>query len=287
MPALNLARRRRTHPPRLGGISIERLQRLLETLRFLRSDQGCPWDRKQTLADMCRYLLDEAYELQDAVREDDRDARTDELGDVLFVLLSCALIHEERGGDALEEVARRAEEKLVRRHPHVFADRSATSPEEGLRHWRDIKEQEATESGKPPEGLLDALPRSLPPLRRALALQRKVASVGFEWETADEVRAKLLEETRELRDALRTDDARRAHDELGDLLFSVVNLGRFLDLDPESALQSTVSKFARRFAYVEDQLRQRQRTLEEASLEEMDALWEESKAHDSDPPAPR
>jgi len=261
-----------------------RLQQLIETLRFLRSDKGCPWDRKQTFADMCRYLLDEAYELQDAVRERDGDACTDELGDVLFVLLSCVLIHAEQGAADLEEVARRAEEKLVRRHPHVFADREATSPEEGLRHWRDMKQQEATESGKTAGGLLDSLPRTLPPLRRALTLQRKVAGVGFEWQTADEVRAKLLEETRELRDALRSEDPRRAHDELGDLLFSVVNLGRFLDLDPESALQSTVSKFARRFGYVEEQLRLRQRTLEEASLEEMDALWEQSKALDPKPP---
>ncbi|NIW25268.1 MAG: hypothetical protein GWN29_12250, partial [Gammaproteobacteria bacterium] len=133
------------------------------------------------------------------------------------------------------------------------------------------------------ERLLDSIPRSLPPLRRALTLQRKVAGVGFEWETADQVRDKLLEETEELRDALRTDDKRRAQDELGDLLFSVVNLGRFLKLDPEAALQSTVTKFARRFAHVEDQLRARNRTLEEASLEEMDALWEQSKALDPDP----
>jgi tetrapyrrole methylase family protein/MazG family protein len=233
---------------------------------------------------MCRYLLDEVYELQDAVQAADRDSCTDELGDVLFVLLSCILIHEETGAAGIEEVAASAEAKLVRRHPHVFADRYAKSPEEGLRHWRDIKQREAAERGKESEGLLDSIPRSLPPLRRALTLQRKVASVGFEWETADQVRAKLVEETHELRDVLRTDDARRAQDELGDLLFSVVNLGRFLNLDPEVALRSTVSKFARRFAYVEEQLRARDRTLEAASLQEMDALWEESKLHEPDPP---
>lgn len=259
---------------------IERTKQLLSTLKYLRGENGCPWDRKQTLSDMCRYLLDEAYELQDAVQDGDHASCTDELGDVLFILLSCILIHEERGGEDLEAVAEHAERKLVRRHPHVFADRDAKSPEEGLRHWRDIKEREATESGHETRGLLDSIPRSLPPLRRALTLQRKVAGVGFEWETADQVRDKLLEETEELRDALRTEDARRAQDELGDLLFSVVNLGRFLDLDPEAALQSTVSKFARRFGYVERQLRARERSLEEATLGEMDALWEEAKKLD-------
>ena len=259
---------------------IQRTTQLLETLRFLRSDNGCPWDRKQSLADMCRYLLDEAYELQDAVRAGDRSACTDELGDVLFLVLSCILIHEENGAAGLEEVAAHADEKLVRRHPHVFADRHAKSPEEGVRHWRDIKQEEAAERGKKAAGLLDSIPRSLPPLRRALTLQRKVAAVGFEWETADQVRAKLLEETQELRDVLRNEDKQRAQDELGDLIFSVVNLGRFLGLDPESALRSTVSKFAKRFAYVEQQLQARDRTLEEASLQEMDALWEESKHRD-------
>lgn len=235
---------------------------------------------------MCRYLLDEAYELQDAIQAGDRDSCTDELGDVLFVLLSCILIHEQTGAAGLEEVAARAEEKLIRRHPHVFADRHAKSPEEGLRHWRDMKQKEAAESGRKSDGLLDSIPRSLPPLRHALALQRKVAGVGFEWETADQVRAKLVEETQELREVLRTGDAQRALDELGDLLFSVVNLGRFLNLDPEIALRSTVAKFGRRFAYVEDKLRARERTLEEASLQEMDVLWEESKQHESDPPSP-
>ena len=232
---------------------------------------------------MCRYLLDEAYELQDAVQAGDREACTDELGDVLFVLLSCVLIHEEAGGPGVEPVAEHAERKLVRRHPHVFADREAKSPDEGLQHWRDMKQQEAAERGGEPVRLLDSLPRSLPPLRRAITLQRKVAAVGFEWETADEVRAKLLEEAQELREALRAEDPRRAQDELGDLLFSVVNLGRFLKLDPEAALQSTVSKFARRFNFVEAQLRARNQTPESASLAEMDALWEQSKAHDQEP----
>jgi MazG family protein len=226
---------------------------------------------------LCRYLIDEAYELQDSVRDSDLEETADELGDVLFLVLSCSLVLEELGGAGLDQITRSAHSKIVRRHPHVFGDRSAASPEESLRHWRDIKESEARQRGKPVPLLLDDIPRSLPPLRRALMVQRKVGSVGFEWETAEQVHHKLIEEAHELSDVLAQGDARRIEEELGDILFSVVNLGRFLGVDPEAALRSTVGKFARRFAYVEENLRRRGRTLEEASLGEMDHLWEESK----------
>lgn len=259
---------------------IEPLQQLVETLRFLRSDRGCPWDRAQTLAAMSGYLLDEAYELQDAARDGAADACAEELGDVLFVLLSCALMLQERGGPDLAAIAQHTQEKIVRRHPHVFADREATSPEEGARHWRSMKEAEAAARGEPAPRLLDSLPRSLPPMRRALTVQQRVASVGFEWETAAQVQRKIEEEGQELREALVSAAPARIQDELGDLLFSVINLGRFLDVDPEAALQSTVTKFVARFSQVEDALRARGRTLEEASLAEMDALWEDIKSRE-------
>ncbi|MFQ5600611.1 MAG: nucleoside triphosphate pyrophosphohydrolase [Candidatus Krumholzibacteriia bacterium] len=272
-------------PPQPEVDTIIPLQDLVETLRFLRSENGCPWDRQQTLADMCRYLIDEAYELQDAVRDERSAESVEELGDVLFLVLCCGLILEERGASDLEQVARAARDKIVRRHPHVFADRSAASPEEGLRHWRDMKESELRERGESPPLLLEKIPRSLPPLRRALTVQRKVAGVGFEWETSEQVYAKFLEEARELKEVLGGQDAGRVEDELGDMLFSVVNLGRFLGVDAETALQSTVTKFAKRFAYVERNLREHGRSLEDASLEEMDALWEESKTKDLPGPA--
>jgi MazG family protein len=256
------------------------MQALLETLRFLRSDQGCPWDREQSLADLCRYLIDEAYEFQDAVREGDDADSAEELGDVLFLILSCSLILQERGGPDVAQIASGTREKIIRRHPHVFGDRQARDAEEGERHWREIKATEARSRGDAAPKLLDGLPRSLPPLRRALTLQRRVASVGFEWETAEQVHRKLIEETEELQDVLQGGDPHRIEDELGDMLFSVVNLARFLGVDPERALRSTVDKFARRFAHVEERLRQRQRSLEAASLEEMDALWEEAKAQE-------
>ncbi len=255
------------------------LDALLDVLRHLRGEQGCPWDRKQTMASLSSFIIDEAYELQDTAGMTDVEATADELGDVLFMVLSCALLLEEHGGPGLDSVAARARDKIVRRHPHVFADRRASTAEEGARHWQEMKQSEALARGEDPPPLLGKLPRSLPALRRALAVQRKVAEVGFEWETAAQVYAKLLEESRELHEVLPLGDAARVRDELGDMLFSIVNLARFLGVDPEGALSGTVEKFSQRFGYVERRLRERGVDLDAATLAEMDALWEESKRH--------
>ncbi len=271
---------------RAGGESIDTLKQLIDTLRFLRSAHGCPWDRAQSLVDLCGYLIDEAYELQDAARGDDPAASAEEIGDVLFLVLSCALWLQERHGSDLDAIARGSRDKIVRRHPHVFADREATTPAAVTRHWRDMKDEEARSRGEAVPGLLDKLPRSLPPLRRAMTVQRLVASVGFEWETAAQVHRKIVEEAGELREALASQDARRIQDELGDMLFSVANLARFLGVDPEAALTSTVEKFVGRFQYVERGLHRRGQSLEAASLQEMDALWEEAKRHEAKAAAP-
>lgn len=254
---------------------MRELHQLLETLRVLRGEHGCPWDRAQSMADLCRHLLDEVYELQDTSSLDEPAATAEEMGDVLFMALSCALLLEERGGPDLERVAAMARDKIVRRHPHVFGDADARTSGEVVRQWNAIKADEARARGEEPQRWLANLPRSLPALRRAVAVQRKVAEVGFEWEDAAQVHAKLVEETRELGDVL--GDPERMQDELGDLLFSAVNLSRFLGIDAEAALHATVRKFVRRFDYVEDRLRARGSTLEAASLVEMDALWEEAK----------
>jgi len=256
---------------------VRALEELVETLRFLRGPTGCPWDRKQTFADLCGYLLDETYELQDTAELDQPAAAVEEMGDVLFVALCAALLLEEKGLASLDDVAAGARDKIIRRHPHVFGDATAQSAEEGLRHWQDVKAAEARARGEEPSPHLGRLPRSLPALRRALAVQRKVAEVGFEWETAEQVHAKLLEEGRELREVLPLGDPERLADELGDLLFSAVNLARFLAVDPEAALESTVRKFSARFGYVERTLHARGTTLHDSTLAEMDSLWEESK----------
>ena len=271
-------------PPKERAIaSFPELDHLLDTLRHLRGPDGCPWDRKQTLADMCRYLLDEGYELQDAIADEDRPEIVAELGDVLFLVLSCSLMLEEGGQATLEDVARTARDKIVRRHPHVFGEREAAeNADESLRNWRDMKLEEARRRGEPEPHLLQNIPRSLPPVRRAWTVQKKVASVGFEWDTIEGVFDKLREETDEIRAELERRNAAGIEDEVGDLLFSAVNLARTLGVDPERALHSTVSKFSRRFDAVETALRQQNRTLEEASLEEMDALWDDAKARERD-----
>lgn len=262
---------------------MKSLEQLLETLRLLRGDNGCPWDRSQTLADLVRYLIDESYELQEAVTAAtgagnvDPGDIVDELGDVLFIAISCALLLEEQGSGSLEAAARAANDKIMRRHPHVFGDRSASTPAEGLQHWREIKQQEARQRGDTDISLLDGIPRNLPAIRRALTVQRKVGAVGFEWENREQVYAKFLEEARELRDVLPSGDASRVEEELGDMLFSVINLARFVGVDAEAALQRTVGKFVRRFQFVERQLAARQTSPEAASLPEMDALWELAK----------
>lgn len=256
---------------------MQALQELIDTLRTLRGEGGCPWDRAQSLAALCGYLIDEAYELLDTADLSQPEATADEMGDVLFMALSCALYLEERGGADPADVATRARDKIVRRHPHVFGDRAARDAREGARHWQDMKDEEARARGEDPPPYLGSLPRSLPALRRALAVQRKVAEVGFEWETPEQVYAKLLEESRELHEVLPLGDARRVQDELGDMLFSVVNLARFLGVDPELALAGTCDKFVRRFGQVERRLRQRGGDLHSATLAEMDRLWEETK----------
>jgi len=256
---------------------LQALLELVDTLRFLRGGNGCPWDRQQTFADLCRYLLDESYELQEHAALTDPPAAAEEMGDVLFVALCAALLLEERTEWSLERIAALARAKIVRRHPHVFGDRTARSPEESLRHWEEVKAEEARARGEVPAPFLRPLPASVPALRRALAVQRRVAEVGFEWETVDQVWAKLLEESRELHAVVPTGEASRIQDELGDILFSVVNLSRFLDVDPEAALAGTVAKFTRRFGYVERTLEATGRDLRHATLAEMDALWEESK----------
>ncbi len=259
---------------------MRRFDELIDTLRRLRGEQGCPWDRSRTLADLCGYLIEEAYELQETVDLGDPNATADELGDVLLMLLSCVLYVEERGGADLGDIAARARDKIVRRHPHVFGDRVARDAAEGARHWQDMKDAEARARGEDRPPYLGALPRSMPALRRALLVQRKVAEVGFEWETAEQVYAKLLEESRELHEVLPLGDARRVQDELGDMLFSVVNLARFLGVDPEAALAGTLRKFVDRFGYVERRLREQGRELRGATLAEMDRLWEEAKRND-------
>ena len=261
---------------------------LLALMARLRDPQrGCPWDREQTFSSIAPYTIEEAYEVADAIERGEREGLRDELGDLLFQVVFHARMAEERGWFDFAAVATTIHDKLVRRHPHVFAGASPT-PQELVRAWEEQKAQErAASAGPEPAGegtVLAGVPRALPALVRAAKLGRRAARVGFDWPDAREVRAKVLEELHEMDGALAAGEAGEAGcdagvvaDELGDLLFSIVNWSRHLKLDAEAALRAANAKFERRFATMESLARARSLDLESLSAAEWDALWREAK----------
>ncbi|TLZ31392.1 MAG: nucleoside triphosphate pyrophosphohydrolase [Gammaproteobacteria bacterium] len=261
---------------------------LLALMARLRDPQrGCPWDREQTFSSIAPYTIEEAYEVADAIERGEREALRDELGDLLFQVVFHARMAEERGWFDFAAVATTIHDKLVRRHPHVFAGASPT-PQELVRAWEEQKAQErAASAGPEPAGegtVLAGVPRALPALVRAAKLGHRAAGVGFDWPDAREVRAKVLEELHEMDGALAAGEAGEAGcdagvvaDELGDLLFSIVNWSRHLKLDAEAALRAANAKFERRFATMESLARARSLDLESLSAAEWDALWREAK----------
>lgn len=255
------------------------LEGLLDLIRTLRSPRGCPWDRVQTDRDLGRYLLSEAYEVLDAVDETSPDHIREELGDLLFQILFLVVLAEERGEFAMADVVRGVAEKMVRRHPHVFGDGKASNAAEVKLRWDEIK---ATIENRRKESsdLFDGIPRSLPALSQAQEVTRRAATVGFDWSHTREVLEKMDEEREELRQALAEGNRESVREEVGDLLLTLVNVSRFVQVDAELALRGAVAKFIRRFSRMEEGLRRSGRTLEEASMAEMDALWEEVKKGD-------
>ncbi|RKY64497.1 MAG: nucleoside triphosphate pyrophosphohydrolase [Candidatus Latescibacterota bacterium] len=249
---------------------MEEFGRLVEVVARLRRE--CPWDRKQTHESIRPYLIEEAYEVAEAIGSGDDGELKEELGDLLLQVVFHARMAEERGAFSVGDVVKGLVEKLVRRHPHVFGEVEVEDAEEVLERWEEIKKKEGRES------LLDGVPRSLPALLRARRVQEKASKVGFDWERAEGALGKLGEELGELEDAMRSGDRVRAEEELGDLLFSVVNLSRFLGLDPEWALHKAIDKFVARFKKVEEELAERGKDPREATLEEMDRIWDETKA---------
>lgn len=241
--------------------------RLVEVVTYLRSPQGCPWDRKQTPQSLLPYLLEETYEVIESVEDNNPHGLKEELGDVLLHILFQSLIAQEQGTFRLEECLHGITEKLIRRHPHVFSD-NPDDAAAALQQWETAKQQE-----KGRASLLDGLPRGLPALTHARRVQEKAASVGFDWQEIAPVWAKVHEEMEELRQACAADDADGIEEEFGDMLFSLVNVGRFLQLDPEAALRNTIRKFTRRFHGIEQEFARRGQRLDEVSLEDMDAVW--------------
>lgn len=252
----------------------DEFERLRNIMARLRAPGGCPWDREQTHESLRPYLLEEVYEVLEAIdRRGFSDLRK-ELGDLLLQIVFHARIAEEEGLFSIEDVLRSLNDKLISRHPHIFGDKRLERADQVVHQWEQIKLNEGEK-----KSLLDGVPRTQPALNRAFRVQEKAAGVGFEWPHIEGVWEKLEEELGELRVAMEHKDAREREEEFGDLLFSLVNLARYLKINPEGALRQTVQKFMRRFQYIETALTRRGRSLAEATLEEMDELWEESKAY--------
>lgn len=234
---------------------------------LLDPDSGCPWDLEQTHQSLKKYLIEESYELIEAIDRDDRDGMIEELGDVLLQPMMHTQIAMRRGDFDIDLVAQRVAEKLVRRHPHVFGDGSAANAEEVLKNWDKIK---TTEKGDSPKSVLEGVPASMPGLLRALTISKRAARAGFEWSNIEGVFEKLDEELAELHEAIRVNDPAELESELGDVLFTVVNIGRWLKVDPEEALRKMLNRFSARFQYME---RESAVPLGELGLEEWDRLW--------------
>jgi len=249
------------------------VSRLQEIVTRLRAPDGCPWDREQTHSSLRSSLVEECYEVVEAINREDDPNLQEELGDILLHVVMHSHLANEREAFTFEQVVETVCEKLIRRHPHVFGDTSAENSQQVLKQWEQIKRQE--KGGE--ASVLAGLPIALPALMRAQNAQKKAARVGFDWESAFPVYDKIEEEMAEVREAVANNDTQAVEEEIGDLLFSVVNLARKLKVDSETALTSATSKFVNRFQAVEAALAETGRKIEDASPEEMNRLWDEHK----------
>jgi len=252
--------------------------RLVEIMARLRAPGGCPWDREQNFDTIKPYLLEETYEVMDAIDARDWEGLADELGDLLLQAVFFAQMASEEGRFDIADSLLAINSKLVRRHPHVFADGDAKTSGDVLRRWDEIKAVEKeSKAGPLPKGLLTGVPRSLPALVEAQKIAAKAAGAGFDWENIEQVFDKLREELAEIDVARAAGNPAEIEDEIGDLLFVVVNIARFLKVDPEQALRKTNRKFRRRFSQVEEGLAAQGKTPQQASIDEMEALWQAAK----------
>jgi tetrapyrrole methylase family protein/MazG family protein/ATP diphosphatase len=254
------------------------IDRLLAIMARLREPKGgCPWDLEQTFATVAPYTVEEAYEVADAIERGDLCDLREELGDLLLQVVFHARMAEEQGAFAFDDVASAINDKMIRRHPHVFAEETYASLAHQKEGWETLKAAERQGKGRT-VSLLDDVPVGLPALTRAVKLSKRAAGVGFVWPTVQDVVAKLHEEVGELEAEIAAGDLEKARQEMGDVLFVVANLARTLDVDPEDSLRFTNAKFQRRFQYIERKLAERGKTPDQSDLAEMDALWDEAKA---------
>lgn len=253
---------------------LSRFDRIVSIMRRLRAPGGCPWDAEQTHESLKRYLIEEAYEVLEAVDSGSDLHLKEELGDLLLQPVFHAAIAEERGSFSIDDVLDTLAEKLIRRHPHVFGDLEIADSQAQVENWEKIKRQE---KGAERHSALAGVPPHLPALLKAQKITEKASRVGFDWEHVDQVMAKVMEELHEFEEALASGNQEETEAELGDLLFAIANLGRFLSLDTEEALRKTINRFQNRFGYIEEQMHSRGINLRDASLDELDVLWEAAK----------
>src|SRR6266545_6358797 len=253
------------------------IERLLSIMERLRGPQGCPWDREQTLKSLRPYVLEETYEVLEAIDAGDPGEHCEELGDLLLQIVFQAQLMKEEGRFDFADVAESISRKLVSRHPHVFGNAEAKDADAVLRQWAVLKREEKKAKGRG-ESVLEGVPREMPALARADRLTEKASRVGFDWPDAGGARAKVTEEIVELDAAIARGDRDAVEHEIGDALFALVNLSRKLGVAPEEALRATVARFVTRFSYVERELTRRGVPHGKATLAEMDALWDEAKA---------
>ena len=256
----------------------DQFNQVMSIMRRLRAPGGCPWDAEQSHESLKRYLLEESYEVLEAIDSGSDELLKEELGDLLLQPVFHAAIAEERGAFTIEDVLASLSDKLIRRHPHVFGDQVITDSEAQVANWEKIKK---AEKGEERRSALSGIPPHLPALMKAQKITEKASRVGFDWEHVDQVMAKVLEELHEFEEAMEQGRQDRMEAELGDLLFAIVNLGRFLALDPEEALRKTIARFQNRFSYIEERLHANERHLQDASLDEMEALWVEAKTREN------
>ena len=252
---------------------------LLAIMRRLRGPGGCPWDAEQTHESLTRYLLEETYEVIEAIDLKSPELLKEELGDLLLQPVFHAAIAEENGTFTMADVIHTLCDKLIRRHPHVFGDMEIRDSTAQIENWEKIKK---AEKGEERRSALSGVPPHLPALLKAQKITEKASRVGFDWEHVDQVMAKVIEELHEFEEAMTQGNNDRMEAELGDLLFAIVNLGRFLSINPEEALRKTINRFQQRFGYVEETLHGQGRQMKEATLAEMDTLWEEAKVREKE-----
>ena len=248
-------------------------QQLLNIMEKLRGDGGCPWDKEQTRESLKPFILEEAYELIEAIESGDPEKMKEELGDLLFQIIFQCQVAKERKEFEISDVIEKITKKMITRHPHVFGEAEYRTSAEVIVQWEEQKKLE----GKRRESILEGVPEALPSLLRAHRLQNRAASVGFDWNKVDDALKKLDEEVKEFKKALETKEKNEIGEELGDILFMLVNVSRFIGVNPEDALRKTIAKFISRFRYIEMKAADNGRKLSDMTLSEMDKLWEEAK----------